>query len=181
MAGISFRIASRSELRHIFTVRNEVAKVMFLQASVCPQGGISDQVHPPDQVHHPPWDQVHRPRAGTPPGPGTLPRPGTPPGTRYTPRDQVHPPRYGHCCGRYASYWNAFLYWSAFSFVLFQQSNSDKRTWLQFCRKLVLDLVRTWFYKVMPIYQSSCQFKSQFGNCFLIRSCWYGYFKLFHS
>ena len=49
----------------IFTVRNEVAKVMFLQACVCPQGGVPDQVHPPDQV--PPPDQVH-------------------------PRDQVHPP-----------------------------------------------------------------------------------------
>ena len=63
-----------------------------------------DQVHPPGQVHPPrtrytPPDQVHPPRPGTP-GPGTaLPR------TRYTPR-----PRYGHCCGRYASYWNAFLF-----------------------------------------------------------------------
>ena len=48
--------------------------------------------------------------------------PGTPPGTRYTPWNQVHPPdhvhppdqvpppRYGYCCGRYASYWNAFLF-----------------------------------------------------------------------
>ena len=97
-----------------------------------------DQVYPQDQVHPPPEpgtplrDQVHLPWAGTPPdqvlppGPGTPqtryipragtpPRPGTPPArytpqTRYTPpRDQVHPPRYGHCCGRYASYWNAFL------------------------------------------------------------------------
>ena len=40
---------------------------------------------------------------------------GTPPGTRYTPptrhtpRDQVHNPRDGYCCGWYASYWNAFL------------------------------------------------------------------------
>ena len=59
----------------------------------------------------PPWDQVHPPLG-----------PGTPPRTRYSPRDQVHPPgpgtppwdqvhppRYGHSCGRYASYWNAFL------------------------------------------------------------------------
>ena len=63
--------------------------------------------------------------AGTP---GTM---YTPPGrytpwTRYTPQDQVHPPdrytcttppgRYtprpadGYCCGRYAFYWNAFLF-----------------------------------------------------------------------
>ena len=54
-----------------------------------------DQVHPPDQV--PPWDQVH------PLGPGT------PPGTRYTPRHrscwEIRSTR-----GRYASYWNAFLF-----------------------------------------------------------------------
>ena len=71
-----------------------------------------------------------QPLAGTPPPRYTPPGPGTPhdrypPGTRYitplgpgtsppragTPTDQVHPPppRYGHCCGRYASYWNAFL------------------------------------------------------------------------
>ena len=74
---------------------------------------------PRDQVHSPPPDQVH------PPGPGTLPPgPGTPP-TRYTPpdqvppRDQVHPPPRGRTCweirstrGRYASYWNAILFYS---------------------------------------------------------------------
>ena len=94
----------------------EVAKVMFLQASVCPQGGEC-------LTRYTPPGQVQPPRPGTPPGPGTLPRTrytpspgrytppkaGTPPQTRYTPPDQVHPPRYGHCCGRYASYWNAFL------------------------------------------------------------------------
>ena len=51
------------------------------------------QVPPWDQVppwtRYTPWDQVH-PRAGKPP------------------RDQV-PPADGYCCGRYASYWNAFL------------------------------------------------------------------------
>ena len=78
----------------LVTVRNKVAKVMFLRACVCPQevGGVPDQVHPPGP--------------GTPPGTRYTPspRPGTPPG-RYTP-----PPRYGQCCGRYASYWNAFLF-----------------------------------------------------------------------
>ena len=82
--------------------------------------------HPP-QTRCTPWsryppDQVH------PPGPGTPPRPGThpplaqvhpPPRTRYTHThtpDQVHPPRHRACWeirsmhGRYASYWNAFLY-----------------------------------------------------------------------
>ena len=66
-----------------------------------------DQVHPRDQVtprsRHPP-DQVPPQTRYTPPGPGT-PLPD-----QVHPRDQVHPtPRYGHCCGRYASYWNAFL------------------------------------------------------------------------
>ena len=65
------------------TVRNGVAKVMFLQACVCPQGGYLTRYTPPGQ--------------DTPPGPGTLPGADTPPGpgttprTRYTPHDQVHP------------------------------------------------------------------------------------------
>ena len=59
-----------------------------------------DQVHPLDQVHPP---GTRYPPTRYPLGPGTHPP------------DQVHPsrpgipPRYGHCCGRYASYWNAFL------------------------------------------------------------------------
>ena len=70
----------------IFTIRNEVAKVMFLHLSVCPQGGITWAGTPQDQVHPPgpgtpPWDQVH------PPGTRYIPT-----GTRYTPQDQVHPP-----------------------------------------------------------------------------------------
>ena len=53
---------------------------MFLQASVCPQGvGCLPQCMP---GYHPP--RADTPRADT-------------------------PPRYGHCCGRYASYRNAFL------------------------------------------------------------------------
>ena len=76
------------------------------------------------------------------PGPGTPPGTRSPlrqvhtPGTRYTPPDQVHPPwtRYtptpgpgtppgdGYCCGRYASYWNAFLFLITFAFP------SSKRT-----------------------------------------------------
>ena len=97
-----------------------------------------DQV-PPRTRYTPPWDQEHPPRPGTPPGPGTHlpspPGPGTP-HTRYIPWDQVHPPgtryisrarytplgpgtppsRHRECWeirstrGRYASYWNAFLF-----------------------------------------------------------------------
>ena len=83
------------------TVRNEVAKVMFLRVSVCPQRGVPGQVHPwtrctpqtrytacgtryTPQTRYIPRDQV-------PPGTRYTPRPGTPPGTRYTPLDQVHP------------------------------------------------------------------------------------------
>ena len=58
------------------------------------------QVHPPGQVHPHRYTpgQVHPPA-------------GTPPGQVHPPR-QVHPPSLpirGSMCGRYASYWNAFL------------------------------------------------------------------------
>ena len=46
----------------IFTVRNEVAKVMFLQLSVCPQWGVclsaSWDTHPPTRTRYPPPDQA---------------------------------------------------------------------------------------------------------------------------
>ena len=59
-----------------------------------------------------PQEQVHSPRSRYTPREGT-PRAGTP-GSRYTPQAgtplvQVHPPADGYCCGRYASYWNAFF------------------------------------------------------------------------
>ena len=70
-----------------------------------------DQVHPPsgtrytppDQV--PPWDQVPPQTRYTPPD-------QVPPQTRYTPPGPGTPPRTREIrstCGRYASYWNAFL------------------------------------------------------------------------
>ena len=96
-----------------------------------------DQVHPLDQVHTPqdqvhppgtrytPWDQVH----------SHPPRPGTPPGTRYTTPDQVHPQ--SSACweiratsGRYASYWNAFLFLSIFTYPLLL----DVSTTINVCR-----------------------------------------------
>ena len=60
-----------------------------------------------------PLGQVHPLWAGTPPGQVHPPRAGTPP-DRYTP-GQVHPPPTVHAGlrstgGRYASYWNAFLF-----------------------------------------------------------------------
>ena len=125
---------------YLITVRNEVAKVMFLQACVCPQGGSTwpgippgrytppagtppGRYTPPDQVpprQVPPQDQVHPPRQ-VPPWAG-LPRPGTPPpGTRYTTPRAGAPPRYGHCCGQYTSYWNAFLFFHNFFLPCFTQ------------------------------------------------------------
>ena len=99
-----------------------------------PQAGTPSQVHPragtPPGRYTPLW-QVHPPgrytpwagtplRAGTPLGRYT-PQAGTPPG-RYTPLWQVHPlgrytpapetadPGIRSTIGRYASYWNAFLF-----------------------------------------------------------------------
>ena len=125
-----------------FTGRNEVvAKVIFLQVCVCPQGGrVSASVHAgmPDPPG-PPRDQADTPRdqADTPLGPGRHP-PGTRqtppqdkadpplPRTRHTPpgmrQTSPHPPGTRHTpprqadssirstSGRYASYWNAFLF-----------------------------------------------------------------------
>ena len=103
-----------------------------------------DQVHPPtryipqDQVHpqtrYTPLGLGTPPGAGTPLwtrytplGPGTFPRDQVhSPGTRYTPWDQVPPPgpatppgssacrEIRATSGRYASYWNAFLYLNFF-------------------------------------------------------------------
>ena len=98
----------------LVTVRNEVAKVMFLHLFVCPQGGL-----PQCMLGYQP-----SPREQTPPGADTPPRADTPPGadtpppwgSRHppsvdTPREQAPtPPADGYCCGRYASYWNAFLF-----------------------------------------------------------------------
>ena len=92
-----------------------------------------DQVHPPGPDTPPEPGTPPRtrytplgpgtppPGPGTPPlGPGTppwtryTPWPGTPPGTRYTPRTrEIRSTR-----GRYASYWNAFLFYCKLRFVL---------------------------------------------------------------
>ena len=54
----------------------------------------------------PPWEQTPSPGGADTPSPGAdTPWSSHPTGSR----DPVPPPRYGHCCGRYASYWNAFL------------------------------------------------------------------------
>ena len=97
--------------------QTKFAKVMFLQVSVCPQGGVPAQVHPllagtppgrnnllgqvhpkagtsPRQVHPP---GRYTPQAGTPPRqvhPQQLhPRAGTPPRQVHTPRQVPHQPQ----------------------------------------------------------------------------------------
>ena len=74
---------------HIFTVRNEVAKVMFLQASVCPQGeGVSVSVHA--GIPHPPGADI--PQEQTPLLEQTHPPEQTPPpGESATAADGTHP------------------------------------------------------------------------------------------
>ena len=99
------------------TVRNEVAKVMFLHLSVSHsvhRGGtlVGAPLGPgaPTRTRYTRQDQVHPlgpgtlprqvpPGSDTPPGPGTSPPdqvhppgPGTPPRTRYTPWDQAPSP-----------------------------------------------------------------------------------------
>ena len=104
---------------------NEVwGKVICLQASVCPQGGVPDQVGTPPRTRYTPRDQVHlrsrhpprtrytpqsrHPLSRHPPGPGTAPGADIP-RTRYTPRRracwEIRSMR-----GRSASYWNAILF-----------------------------------------------------------------------
>ena len=64
---VTFNILFSIQSLSLFTVRNEVAKVMFLHLSVCPQGG-SASVHaglPPPQSRHPPG--ADPPRSRPPP------------------------------------------------------------------------------------------------------------------
>ena len=63
--------------------------------------------HPPEQTLRLGADTTPPPTVGTFPG-ADLPPEQAPP-WKQTP-DTRHPPADGYCCGRYASYWNAFLY-----------------------------------------------------------------------
>ena len=102
---------------------------MFLHVCVCPQGGGGLPRQVPPRTRYTPLGPGTPPRTRYTPQDQVPPRPGTHPRTRYTPRNQLHPPgsgtpppdqvpprdqvspppRDGYCCGRYASYWNAFL------------------------------------------------------------------------
>ena len=114
----------------IFTGRNEVvAKVMFLQVCVCPQGG---GCLPQCMLgcHTPPG-----PGRPTPPGPGRpTPPDGEPPRWRTPPGPGRPPPREADSSirstsGRYASYWNAFLFQKRVSRILSVEGVHWGRAW----------------------------------------------------
>ena len=111
-----------NHLSNFITGRNEVvAKVMFLHVCVILfTGGVSGQT-PPDLAGRTPPG----PGRENPPGPGRENPPKdlagrTPPGTRQTPpRTRQTPPGEEDCSirsmsSRYASYWNAFLFYLEF-------------------------------------------------------------------
>ena len=108
---------------------------MFLQVSVCPQGGWRclpqcmlgyhtpcppEQTPPrPDTLQSRPpgadttWEQTPPPQSRQPSG-ADNPRKQTPrradtPPEQTPPGADTPPSRYGHCCGRYAFYCSAFL------------------------------------------------------------------------
>ena len=134
--------------RIIFTGRNKVvAKVMFLQVCVCPQGGGEGVCLSACWDAIPPWIRQTplpqpplgpgrpRPTRQTPPGTRQTPLPRTrqtPPGPgRHPPQDQADPPweadsSIRSTSGRYASYWNAFLLYKCVR----DQSKSKSETFL---------------------------------------------------
>ena len=125
------RSAKASQTCFIFTVRNEVEKVVFLHVCVCPQGGLPQCMlgyQPPRSKLPPgagiPQQQTPPPGADTPwsrpPGSRHTPLPGS----RHTPLEQTPSPPQSrprgadnYCCRWYASYWNAFLFGNYFSTV----------------------------------------------------------------
>ena len=118
--------------KNVITGRNEVvAKVMFLQVCVCPQGGrVSASVHAgmPDP---PGW---RTPPDGDPPGMETP----LPPGWRTPPPSRETDCNIRSTSGRYASSWNAFLLWLFFllgGWGLKRNSRIGPKTRLTFCCK----------------------------------------------
>ena len=85
----------------------------------------ADTSPPPPRTRHHPSDKAP-PRPGTPQS-RHPPRPGPPP-REQTPARSRHPPADGYCCGRYASYWNAFLFVIDFDLCCYSDSRWLTRT-----------------------------------------------------
>ena len=82
---------------------------MFLHLSVVLfTGGVSASVHA--GIHPPPLGTHPLPLGRHPPTPGQTPPWADTPLARHPPLPYTSPPADGHCSGRYASYWNAFLF-----------------------------------------------------------------------
>ena len=84
--------------------------------------------HPPRSRHHP--DQAP-PRSRHPPD-------QAPPQSRHPPGPA--PPADGYCCGRYASYWNAFLFTLISSFSC---EKPQKKTYIEYSLEKCRILSRT--------------------------------------
>ena len=83
--------------------QTKFAKVMFLHVSVCPQGGFSRPTPRGGRLRGLGGGGSQGLHLGGCPGPGQ--GDVSQHALRQTPPHQVD----GYCCGRYASYWNAFL------------------------------------------------------------------------
>ena len=151
---VFFLLPSATKLRRLCFYR----RVSVHRGRCLPQCMLGYHTPPPGS-RHPPWEQTPPPRSGHPPGTDT-PRSGHPreqtPHQEQTPPslppEQAPPPRYGHCCGRYASYRNAFLLYH-FNFWLEQlgigvlsgenkKYLSKEKTWI------ILKLVRQCRFKL---------------------------------
>ena len=113
-------LPSATKLRRLCFYRHlSVHRGVGVSASV--HAGIP---HPPQEADPPeadtPPQEQTPPTADTPqeqtppksrhPPEADTPQEQTPPRSRHPLKSRHPPPRYGHCCGRYASYWNAFLF-----------------------------------------------------------------------
>ena len=99
----NIEVVDAKGIPHLYRPQRSCGKVMFSQASVImfTGGGCMPSMH---WGRHPPGRHPlgrHSP-GQTPPWADTSPGQTSPPGK--------HPPPDGYCSGRYASYWNAFLY-----------------------------------------------------------------------
>ena len=118
----------------VITGRNEVvAKIIFLQVCVSTRGCLPQCMlgYPPGSRHPPgsrppradtrPGRDTPSPGLSTPLGLSTPPRLSTPPETKYTTPWEADSGIRSSTSGRYASYWNAFLFclyvWICFSFI----------------------------------------------------------------